>query len=539
MPGYNPKYNFSSAFEVGPAGENSNSIRQSMLDAGKRFQEVDDAQQLELQRVATNTALGEAGQLGWDLDQIQEKAPGLYAKWANDPNVDMVALTDGMRLRGTTADQLLTGASRRAVDVSSIAKDTSDIATNADALLTNADTRKTNDLDRQYNAYRLKRAGKLAEREDEAYMKQQVYAERSAEFNNWYSAEDGGFNQAALNEVLPTIARMGYTGEERERKIAKAVEDWKGDKMQDPDWIVNHAREMGLPDEAFAEINQVGRDLKEIRLMVAERAIVNSEKRIKGESQQDDFKRDFAFNSNSATLGWDKITKKYTHGAQSSNMNDGRGLRYAEKEGMQVKDETTKLALEFLKDQFSSESAYKHVLDIIRGPERKTILTRNDMQLIADERNNLMADVAAEINDKDTADNPGGTWLENLEFDNAAEQSQQFIPVVIPGVNNVEIDNTTKALINRLKEEGMTLKINSERQDSPEDIIVTDRSLALIERLLGEIDTVAQGRDLDSLAAWPKREVERKQQDIQSIIKSLQRGDSYYKSITTPSPGKL
>jgi hypothetical protein len=536
---YDPNFNFSSTFQAGPAGEDSADIRQSILDAGKRFQDIDDAQQLELQRVATNAALGEAGQLGWDLDQIQEKAPDLYAKWANDPNVNMGVLTDSMRLRGTTANTLLDSVSGRAVDTSSIAKDTSDIATNADELLTNVDTRKTNDLDRKYNEYRLKRAGKLAEREDAEYAQQQVYEQRSAGFNEWYSADDGGFNQAALNEVLPAIARMGYTGEERERKLAKAVEDWKGDKMQDPDWIVNHAREMGLPDEAFAEINQVGRELKEIRLMAAERAIVNSEKRLKGESQQDDFKRDFAFNSNSATLGWDPVTKKYTHGAQSSNMNDGRGLRYAEKEGMQVKDETTKLALNFLKDQFSSESAYKHVLDRIRGPERKTTLTRNDMQLIADERNNLMADVAAEMNDKDTADNPGGTWLENLEFNNAAEQSQKFVPVVVPGAINSKSNITTEDLIKRLKEVDMTLNINPDRQDSPEDSASTDRSLILIKTLLDEIELIAKDQDIDSLAAWPKREVERNQKDIQSIIRDLGRGDAYYAPITTPSPGKL
>ena len=398
-----------SAFEQGPPGASSESIFDQLGTSVDTLKNIGIQKEQEAQRKANNISAADLMKLGSTPEELEAGRKAYFDKISGDPNVDVNAAMKNF-------DDLLTGMVSRE-------KDASEIKTDTDTLDTNALTRKLTE-------YNLNRAKVGADRADTAYAKTQVLEQASEDFNKWYSDDNGGFHQAALDEVLPAVARLGYTGEKRERAIAKAVEQWKGDKMQDPDWIPNHAREMGLPDEAFAEINQVGKELAEIRRMAAASAIENSEKRLKGESVQDDFKRDFAFNGNSGTLGWDGT--KYTHGKQSSNMNDGRGLRYAEKEGMEVEDETTKQALEFLKDQFPSESAYKHVLDIVRGPERKKTLTRTDMQIIADQRNNLMSDVADELNEKDTADNPGGTWLENLEFNSAATQSQQFKKVEIP-----------------------------------------------------------------------------------------------------------
>ena len=349
-----------SPFEQGPAGASSAEIYDQLSDSRDFFKKVGVQQEEESKRIATNAALAEAGQLGWDMDQIQKKAPDLYAKWANDPMVDMATMSDAMRLRGTTASTLLKDASAIKADTASI----------------NAE-----DASRQYDEARLKAL--LADEADEE-RKTTGFAGLNAEL-----APGGALDQERDKRWAAEVEKYEYTPEEQNILIANGhLQGLREDIMADPQYVRGLVSRHNVTPSEVEIGTTFGRDNKFAKEALATaNAEVYAEQEEARNVQLENTR--LAAGGNAQKTQFNPDTGEFEAGESISQVSLEEAQRHAGTVGMDMEDKTTVEVVKFLRDNFPDGTAFPAMLKKLRGPDNVKTFGAGVKQEILAERRNL------------------------------------------------------------------------------------------------------------------------------------------------------
>lgn len=400
-----------SAFQQGPAGATSAELYDQLSDSRDFFKKVGVQQDDESKRIATNAALAEAGQLGWDMDQIQKKAPDLYAKWANDPMIDMKTMTDSMRLRGTTADQLLSGISGRETD---------------------QQQQNTSKIQGDVAAFNLETLEKEAE--DRALLDGKVNNFREYVYGGGWDTEA----EEKWNKHLQTLPE-DMTPEEIAFEKPQFMQSYKGSTLEGADAVPKLAARFGMSVPEFMAETELGRQFR-----VTGDALAVERAGILAQQEADNLAKRKARTSwmesgDPGNIVYDG--ENFTWGANGVRINEQGAAEYADSIGLDLDDDKTQEVIATARNLFPNTNAFKAALRMAKGKKGK--LKDNAQTLLREASANLLEKAGKELAEESKSEYSGLSpedasrmRITRLRNRNAKAQEEAQVDTTIPVLEN-------------------------------------------------------------------------------------------------------